>query len=70
MDAEALDDPCAAGVEHVDEGVVEADAGRELASGRQHLCQLEPVAVHAEHRDRVAARVDGDQQVVAPREGE
>ena len=41
-----------------------ADAGRELATGGQHVLETQAVALNAEGRDRVATGVHGDQLLV------
>src|SRR5262245_23266429 len=63
-DPEPVDVPIPAGVEHVQEITAHGDAGGERATGRDDLAQRQVVAVHLEDVDRVAARVDADQQVV------
>jgi hypothetical protein len=63
-DAESLNDPRAARVEHVGQVAVHADAGGELPAGRLDVDEPQAVAVRAEGRDRVAAGVHRDQQTV------
>lgn len=63
--AEAADCPVTAGVEHVDERVVDRDTGREKAARADDLQEAQSGAAHGEHRDSVASGVDGVQQPTA-----
>ena len=49
-------------IEDVDGVTVDGKAHRERAARRERLTKIEAFAVHAEHGDRVAPRVDGEQQ--------
>jgi hypothetical protein len=63
-DLEALHDPDPARVQDVHEVVVDGDARREVAAGRVDVGQPQLCSVDAEHRDGVAAGVDGKEQAV------
>ena len=63
-DAIALDVAGKTGIQHVGEVAVDADAGRERATRRDHLVELQGIAADAEDRDGIAACIGRQQQAV------
>jgi len=63
-DPVALDGAAVQRVEHVDQVTVDGYADRERAARAQHLAERQLVAARGEDRDRVAARVHGEEQGV------
>ena len=67
-DRVAADVAGATGVEHVEQAVVDGQADRPIASGGVGVDQLEAVPPDLEARDRVTARIDGEQATAVQRQ--
>jgi hypothetical protein len=68
VDAEPADVAATAGVEDIDEGTVDRDADRHVATGRLHVAYLQ-TGMGVEHGDVVAAGVDGQQPAPVENQG-